>query len=199
MQYKNIIKKENIDIIFTSLADQYKKAGGTEKISIFIVGGAAIVINFNYRYSTIDIDALYKENKLIEESIKAVAKSLELPIDWLNHDFEKTPSYSPALLKKSILYKEYLNLIIVYTLEPKYLIAMKLKSSRPTGGDLDDIIKMIYESRYRNDPLTYEDVIKAYKELYSDFSNTYDYFLIKAKEAFETPKEDFEYLFKRDF
>ncbi len=199
MQYKNIIKKENIDIIFTSLADQYKKAGGTEKINIFIVGGAAIVINFNYRYSTIDIDALYKENKLIKESIKAVAKSLELPIDWLNHDFEKTPSYSPVLLQKSILYKEYLNLIIVYTLEPKYLIAMKLKSSRPTGGDLDDIIKMIYESRYRNDPLTYEDVIKAYKELYSDFSNTYDYFLVKAKEAFETPKEDFEYLFKRDF
>ena len=72
-------------------------------------------------------------------------------------------------------------------------------SSRPTGDDLDDIIKMIYESRYRNDPLTYEDVIKTYKELYSDFSNTYDYFLVKAKEAFETPKEDFEYLFKRDF
>ena len=91
----------------------------------------------------------------------------------------------------------YNEIIVVYSLEPKYLIAMKLKSSRPTGGDLDDVIKMIYELRFKGTEITYETIIEAYKELYADFSNTYDYFLEKAKEAFETPIEDFEYLFKK--
>ena len=61
---------------------------------------------------------------------------------------------------------------------------MKLKSSRPTGGDLDDVVYMIYELRYKNIGIEYKDVIDAYKTLYDDFSNTYDYFLKKAEEAF---------------
>ena len=76
-------------------------------------------------------------------------------------------------------------------------LATKLKSSRPTGGDLDDIIMMIYELRYKKDQITYDDVIEAYKYLYTDFSNTYDYFLQKTNEAFEVPIEDFEHLLKK--
>ena len=69
---------------------------------------------------------------------------------------------------------------------------MKLKSSRPEGGDMDDIIKMIYETRLNYEPLKYEDIIDAYKELYDNFDNTYDFFLEKAKDAFEAPLEDIE-------
>ncbi len=76
---------------------------------------------------------------------------------------------------------------------------MKIKSSRPTGGDLGDITKMIYELRIKKESCSYDDVIKAYKYLYTDFSNTYDYFLKKTKEAFEIPLEDIESIAKSVF
>ena len=196
MLHSKVLKREDIDTIFDDLASEYIKLGGTQKVDIYLVGGAAIVLNFDYRISTIDIDAFFKDDKTLVQSIDNVSKKQNLPNDWLNCDFINTPSYSPAILEKANIYKTYRRKINVFLLEPKYIIAMKLKSSRPTGGDLDDIIKMIYELRYKGSSISYPEIIDAYKELYSDFVNTYDYFLEKTKEAFETPIEDFEYLFK---
>ena len=196
MLHNKLIKKDDIDIIFQNLANEYDKDNNAKPVNIYLVGGAAIVLNFEYRMSTIDIDAFYEDNTILSSSIQTVSQKMNLPIDWLNHDFVNTPSFSIAITKKAILLEQYGKHIHVYTLEPKYLIAMKLKSSRPTGGDMDDIIKMIYEMRYKNIPISYNDIIEAYKELYPDFSNTYQSFLDKAKEAFEVPVEDFEYLFK---
>lgn len=179
------------------MTNEYIKLGGTQPINIYLVGGAAIVLNFEYRLSTIDIDALFIDNQTLKKAVDNISKEMNLPADWLNDDFINTPSYSNEIIEKSKLHSKYLGVLFVYTLEPKYMIAMKLKSSRPTSGDLDDIIKMIYELRFKEVPISYEEIIDAYKELYSDFSNTYDYFLREAKEAFETPVEDFEYLFKK--
>lgn len=197
MLHSKIIRRDDIDIIFDALADEYLKLNGEDIFDVYLVGGAAIVLNFEYRASTIDIDACFKNNQQINQAIDEVSKRLDLPKDWLNCDFMVTPSYSPVIVNKAKLYKAFRKVIKVHLLEPKYLIAMKLKSSRPTGGDLDDVIKMIYELRYKNIPISYEEIINAYKELYLDFSNTYDYFLKKTREAFDTPMEDFEYLFKK--
>jgi len=197
MLHSKIIKRENIDNIFTILSQEYENAGGNHAIDIFLVGGAAIVLDFSYRLSTIDIDALYEDDEKLDEAIKNASLKLSLPSDWLNHDFKNTPSYSTKIKEKARLISYYGKYIRLHTLDPKYLIAMKLKSSRPTGGDLDDVIMMIYELRLKNIPITYEEIVEAYKSLYPDFSNTYDYFLDKAKEAFKTPIEDFEYLFKK--
>ena len=154
------------------------------------------MLSFDYRMSTIDVDALFNNDEKTKTAIVNTAKKLNLPDNWLNDDFVNTPSYSEKLKSKAKVYSTFSNIVKVYLLEPKYLIAMKLKSSRPTGGDLDDIIKMIYEMRYKKIPITYEEVLEAYKELYNDFSNTYGYFLEKAKAAFDSPVEDFAYLFE---
>ncbi|MCR5505720.1 MAG: hypothetical protein K6F07_01840 [Bacilli bacterium] len=196
MLRSHLFKKDNIDRLFDELAIKYESLGGNTKIDIYVVGGASIVLNFSYRMSTIDIDAYYQDSKLLKEAIAEVSKSNSLPPDWINQDFVKTPSYSPKLIEKGKMFAKYGQFLTVFYLEPKYLIAMKLKSSRPTGGDLDDIVMMIYELRFKNMPITYEEIIEAYEYLYSDYSNTYDYFLVKTKEAFETPIEDFEHLFK---
>lgn len=197
MLHSKIIRRDDIDIIFDALADEYLKLNGEDIFDVYLVGGAAIVLNFEYRASTIDIDACFKNNQQINQAIDEVSKRLDLPKDWLNCDFMATPSYSPVIVNKAKLYKAFRKVIKVHLLEPKYLIAMKLKSSRPTGGDLDDVIRMIYELRYKNIPISYEEIINAYKELYLDFSNTYDYFLKKTRDTFDTPMEDFEYLFKK--
>ena len=53
--------------------------------------------------------------------------------------------------------------------------------------------------RYNDVHIEYEEVIKAYEDLYNDFANTYSYFLERTKKAFETPIEEFEHLFKNRF
>lgn len=197
MLHNSLIKRENIGKIFEELAKEYELRGGTDLVNIYLVGGAAIMLDFDYRMSTIDIDALYKKNEVLTDAIKSVASKMKLPSDWLNDNVAATPSYSNEIVNKSKAVSKYGKYITVYSLEPKYLIAMKLKSSRPTGGDLDDVLMMIYELRFKNVSITYEEIIGAYKELYKDFSNTYDYFLLKAKEAFNIPVSDFEHLLKK--
>ena len=199
MSHNTHIVKENIKEILQTLAKEYSKLGGTKPINIYIVGGASIVLNFDYRLSTIDIDAYYAEDLLLDQAIILTAKLLQLPDDWLNKDFVNTPSYTYKIINKAKLGFIVNDLINVYLLEPKYLIAMKIKSSRPTGGDLEDIIMMIYEMRFKNIPISYNEIIEAYKELYSDFSNTYDYFLVKTQEAFKTPIEDFMHYFHKKY
>lgn len=197
MSHNTLISKNNIDAIFEFLSQEYELLGGTQKIDIFLVGGAAIVLNFNYRLSTIDIDAYYKTNEAFKEATKITSQKFQLPSDWLNSDFVNTPSYSKEIIKKSKLFKSFNNLITINTLEPNYLIAMKLKSSRPTAGDLEDIIMMIYELRYKQIPISFNDIMNAYNELYSDFSNTLDYFIKETKKALEAPLEDFKHFFTK--
>ena len=198
MLHSTVISRKNLDEIFTALADEYVKAGGKEAFNIYVVGGAAIVINFDYRLSTMDIDAFFVKNDCLTTAIANVANNLKLPQDWLNKDFVSTPSYTDNLVAHSKLYRSYNGVINVYVLETKYIIAMKLKSSRPTGGDLDDIIKMIHELRLKGEDIAYDQIIEAYKELYSDFSNTYDYFLEKTKEACDMPIEELKELYNYD-
>lgn len=192
MLHNSLINKGNFDAIFNNLASTYEHLGGNENINIYLVGGTAIVLNFFYRQSTLDVDALFNTNNIFKEAIKIVGNDFKLANNWLNSDFVNTPSYSNEIIKKATLYNKYGKNINVYCLETKYLLAMKIKSSRPEGGDIDDIIKMIYETRLNNKKLTYNEVIDAYKELYNDFTNTYESTLYRAKEAFEVPLEDIE-------
>ena len=192
MLHNSLINKENFEKIFNQLASTYEQLGGNERINIYLVGGTAIVLNFSYRQSTLDVDALFNTNDLFKKAIKIIGDEYLLTDNWLNSDFINTPSYSNEITKKGALYNKYGNNIFVYCLETKYLLAMKIKSSRPEAGDIDDIIKMIYEIRLNNTSLTYDEVICAYKELYNDFTNTYESTLIKAKSAFEIPIEEIE-------
>ena len=190
MSHNTVLSKDNLDIAFQTFSNAIKQINKNKKVSLYIVGGGAIIASFEYRLSTMDIDAMFAIDEEITEAIEITAQELQLPNDWLNQEFINTPSYSPKLIKASTVLKEYGDNLKVYSLPPKYLIAMKLKSSRPTGGDLDDIIYMIYELRYKNIGITFEDIIDAYKNLYDDFSNTYDYFFKKAKEAFDVPLKE---------
>ena len=191
MLHNKLLTKENVDEIFSCFALHcLNNSNHPSKIEVYMVGGGAIMLNFDYRLSTIDFDALFMKDEMINAAIKETAKEKQLPNDWLNQDFVNTPSFSPKIVKVSQLFKIYEGIIYLYTLKPVYLIAMKLKSSRPTGGDLDDIIKMIYELRLNKVDITYEQVIEAYKDLYNDYSHTYAYFFERTKEAFEADEEE---------
>lgn len=135
MLHNKLLTKENIDEIFTCFAlNCLKDNNHPSKIEIYMVGGGAIMLNFDYRLSTIDFDAFFIKDEVVNAAIKETAKEKHLPSDWLNQDFVNTPSFSSKIVQVSKLYKVYHNIVYLYSLEPVYLIAMKLKSSRPTGG-----------------------------------------------------------------
>ena len=192
-----ILDKENIDYVFKVFAQKLNELGYKKKLNVFVVGGGAIVLNFDYRLSTIDIDAEFELDETVKEAIKRVAKDLQLPDDWLNSDFINTPSYSFKIKSVSKLVKTYSEIVFLFSLPCEYLIAMKLKSSRPTGGDLDDIIKMIYELRIKGVPISYEMIISSYNYLYDNFDNTYSYFIEKTKEAFDADIDEVRLLMSK--
>lgn len=58
----NSITKENIDSLLFQLSKRLKKLYGRNfKAELVIVGGAALIINHDFRESTLDIDALSSE------------------------------------------------------------------------------------------------------------------------------------------
>ena len=147
MLHSKLIDKKVIFKLFEELSKNYEKLGGFKEVNIYLIGGAAIVLNFAYRLSTIDIDAFFVENKELKKAIEITGKQFKLNDDWLNCDFVNTPSFSKEIVNKADCYAKFGKYISIFAMPAKYMIAMKLKSSRPTGGDLDDVIKMIYESR----------------------------------------------------
>lgn len=200
MHYRDGINSNNILEIFKKLHEFYVQDGGTEVLSFLIVGGAAVSIGFSYRRSTQDIDAMFDNNEILSKAIEKVALLYHFNKDWLNADFVDSPSYTDKLKAVAVDYDFEFQLFRIKYITDIYLIAMKLKSCRPTSRDLDDIIEMTYEIRLKEKQYTYNDVISAFEFLYgNDMSKVYEYFLKELKRAFELPIEDIKELKKSIF
>jgi len=169
ISHSKALSKNNIDYLFSVLASKYKELGGHETVEIFLVGGAAIITRFQYRAMTLDVDAVHPKTKPFMKAIEEVANQESLPQSWINDEFASTPSYSETIIEKAKLYKSFgNNLIKVYCLPEVYLIAMKMRSGRPTGGDLDDVLRMVAELKHNGKRITYAQIEKAYLDLYGE-------------------------------
>ena len=163
-------KKENIDTYLFELSKSLKrKIGRDKKIEIIIVGGGSILINYDFRSGSNDIDAFY-EYDITKEAINEVADKYNLPNDWLNNDFIKTKSYSPKIVQYSLFYKTFSNILEVRTISKEYLLAMKLMSFRQYKNDLSDIVSIINEERKRNNFIDFKKINQAVINLYDDWS-----------------------------
>lgn len=161
------INKENIDFYLHEFAKEFKKISKRKaKIEIIIIGGGSALINYGFRNSTYDIDAIMFEKSISKEAARIIADRYGLPDDWLNNDFIRSSSYSEKLILRSVYYKTFCNCVDVRTVKGEYLVAMKLKSGRIYKHDLSDIVGILYSEAINNNKLKKEDVLKAYKELY---------------------------------
>ena len=171
----NSFTKENLDSFFKELSKAFRKTNGKYATAeIILVGGAAILTNYNFRDATTDVDAIIRSTASMKEAINQVGDAFNLPNGWLNADFTKTASYSQKLIQFSVPYKTFNRVIDVRTVKAEYLVAMKLRSGRKYKNDLSDIIGILAEHEKQGVPITIEMVNKAVVDLYGgweDFPN----------------------------
>lgn len=163
--------KKNLDHCLFELSKEFRRLNGKNMpAEIVLIGGAAILAEYGFRDMTYDIDAVIQASSAMKDAISRTGDKLNLPIGWINTDFMKTRSYSPKLIQYSKYYKTFANTVTVRTVSAEYLIAMKLMAGRQYKNDLSDIVGILAEHEKNDNPISYEQVDKAVKDLYGDWS-----------------------------
>ena len=179
--------KENLDYYLKELAKEFRKRNGKNMpAEIVLVGGAAILANYGFREMTYDIDAVITASSAMKGAVNAVGDRLGLPNGWLNADFRNTSSYSPKLLQYSKYYRTYSNVLNIRTISAEYLVAMKLMSGRRYKKDLSDIIGILSEQERMGEPLSYQQIDCAVKNLYGGWDNISEYAIQVLKAALDS-------------
>ena len=63
MSAETIFTKDNLDICLRKLAKEFRKLNGTKTpAEIILIGSASVLINYNFRDSTYDIDTLIQDS-----------------------------------------------------------------------------------------------------------------------------------------
>ncbi|MCD8398619.1 MAG: DUF6036 family nucleotidyltransferase [Lachnospiraceae bacterium] len=166
------VTKDNMNVILNDMAKQFrKKAGRNASAEIILIGGASVLANYDFRESTMDIDAFGRIPSMLKDIARETGDKYNLENGWFNSDFMKTESYSPQLVQYSKYYRTFANVMEVRTINSEHLIAMKLKSNRDYRSDQSDIAGILLSHESKNDPITFERIDKAVSDLYGGWQN----------------------------
>ena len=166
------ITKENLDTYLKEVAKQFRKRNNKGMpAEITLIGGASILVNYGFRASTYDVDALIQASSAMKDAINYVTDMFGLPNGWLNEDFKNTKSYTPRLVKYSKYYRTFSNVVTIRTITGEYLVAMKLMAYRQYKHDISDIVGILREQQRSGAPLTFEQIDKAVTDLYDGWAN----------------------------
>lgn len=163
------LTKENLDLYLRELAKEYRKlCGKRNPAEIIIIGGASVLLNYNFRDNTEDVDAIIGASSAMKDAINHVGDKYGMPTGWFNSDFEKTTTYSNNLILYSKYYHTYSNVVQFRTVSGEYLLAMKLMSFRMYKNDKSDVIGIIKAERELGNNITMEMIEKAVIDLYGE-------------------------------
>jgi len=126
-------------------------AAAAIKAEIALYGGTVMMIAYDCRTATKNVDAVFHPVGVIEPLIRQVAVELKLPEDWMNSGVKAFVGAREAREKFSEL--EIPGLVLTRP-SAEYLLAMKCLAARlPTlfrAGDVDDIKFLIRKLRLRS-------------------------------------------------
>jgi len=159
--------REQLDINLKELGRVFRKLNGKNAhAEIVLIGGASVLINYDFREMTADADALIYTNAAMRDAINQVRNSNNLPGDWLNEDFKNTKSYTEKLRGVSVHYRTFSNILHVRTVTAQYLVAMKAMSGRQYKFDLSDIVGILWAHDKNGRPISRAAIDNAIEELY---------------------------------
>lgn len=136
---KTGLDRETIILALRRLSELLRDRDVQGEICLF--GGTAMVLAFNARERTKDVDAVFQPPHLVRELAITVQEELHLPTGWLNDAVKGF--LSPDLKPATYDLPQFENLRV--TAPPaEYLLAMKCMAARiasgsDPGGDVEDI------------------------------------------------------------
>lgn len=126
---------------------------------LYIVGGAAMALEFDTRRTTRDIDAVLHPPTTVAQEAAAMATELSLPPGWLSSAasaFVPLPDEDPVSLD--------IEGLEVAVSSPANLLAMKMAAGRPQ--DLTDLVVLFRHLKIRNP----EQAVDIAKRMYGEDS-----------------------------
>lgn len=118
---------------FSQLSEELGKRGVLGELNI--VGGTAMILAFNARNSTKDVDAIFEPVAEVRKAAAVVAANLALPAEWLNDAAKGFLSPIETLDLPNLR---------IQAPTPEYMLAMKVLAARTgVAGDAPDIAFLI--------------------------------------------------------
>jgi hypothetical protein len=129
------------------LSDELGRRSLTGELCLF--GGTVMVLAFNARIATKDVDALFKPAREIREAAAGIAEQLGLPSDWLNDGVKGFISSRHEVLEGNL--PQFKNLRLTMP-TPEYLLAMKCMAGRigTVAGESSDVPDIVFLIRQLN-------------------------------------------------
>ncbi len=148
-----------------------------------LVGGAVMIVAFNARNSTFDIDGIFAPTSEIRLAAKQVAEEEGLEIDWLN---DAVKGFLSDNIEKTIEGMPQFSNLKVYRATDQSLFAMKVMSARLSliqGEKSNDLVDLEFLVRHLN-VRTVEFGLEIVRRFFSDSGMTPNmrYFLSEAIE-----------------
>jgi hypothetical protein len=141
MNSTDILTKERIIAALETLNKRLADKGVTGELCIF--GGATMILAFDARESTRDVDAVFVPKTEIYEEAAGIAEEMNLPVSWLNDGVKGFVSKDGDVTTEGMPQWENLRILRPTT---RYLLAMKCMAARvaeyDTVGDKNDIIHL---------------------------------------------------------
>lgn len=132
MSSNPLLDRELLERAFGLLGDKLRRRGVVGELHVF--GGAAMVLAFDARAATRDVDALFEPDGPVLDAAREVAAELELPRSWLNN---QAGSYVSGWAGRGTPVYDHPHLRVMTT-PAKHLLAMKVRAARSVR-DADDI------------------------------------------------------------
>lgn len=154
---ERLLDRKTLRRAFELLAMNLKKAGVIGEVHVF--GGAAMVLAFNSREATRDVDAVFAPDTHVLRAAHNVAVELRLPKSWLNN---QASSYVSGVAGRGTPVFDHPNLRVMVT-PTEHLLAMKVRAARAVR-DADDIRVLLRELKFTK----IAQVTKVVKKYFAD-------------------------------
>ena len=148
--FGSALTREAIVDALSALSEELGKQGVIGELCLF--GGTVMVLAFNARLSTKDVDAIFHPTTLTRELVRRIGEQRQLPPDWLNDGVKGFVSARHETTMGNLPQFPHLRLTMPV---PEYLLAMKCMASRVggtdgEGSDIPDILFLIRHLGLKN-------------------------------------------------
>jgi hypothetical protein len=128
-----------------ALSDRLGERGTNGEICIF--GGAVLVLAFNVRVTTKDVDAVFQPAAIVRQLAGQIAEANGLPVDWLNDGVKGFTSSRADFTAGNLPQFPHLRVTMPV---PEYLLAMKCMAARigTADGEASDVRDIVFLIRH---------------------------------------------------